>query len=141
MNIYTKVGLGLLIGILGYYAFNTYQSNASAPSYQNQVQRVEDIERQDPLKFLKVSGNYNENFWGNKYKINCTIENLATVAQYKDVTIRITYFTKTNSVLATEDRTFYEYFPPTSSKDVQMKVPTYYNANRIELSIVQAKTA
>jgi hypothetical protein len=44
-------------------------------------------------------------------------------------------------VLATEDQTFYEYFPPTSSKNVQMKVPTYYNANRIELSIVQAKTA
>lgn len=70
-----------------------------------------------------------------------SLNNLATIAQYEVVTIRITYFIKTNSVLAREDRIFYEYFPPISTRNIQMKVSTYYDANRIELSIVQAITA
>jgi hypothetical protein len=112
----------------------------SPQSYEHQVQRVEDIERENPLRFLRITGNYSENFWGNKYNIDFTIINNATVAQYKDVTMRVTYYTKTNSVLTTQDHTIYEYFPPTSSKEFHLKFPTYSDATHIDLTLIQAKS-
>lgn len=65
-------GVGLTIIIVLYF-FNYYKniSNSSVfptETYEQKVMTVEELEKAMPVNFLDASGNYNENFWGNKIK-------------------------------------------------------------------------
>jgi hypothetical protein len=57
---------------------------------------IEQTENSDPLRFLSVDGKYNESFWGTKFKLKGKITNRATIADYKDVVVKITYYSKRN---------------------------------------------
>lgn len=49
--------------------------NDSGNSYQEKILTVEEMELSQPTSFLSTDGNYRENFWGDKFKVNCTITN------------------------------------------------------------------
>lgn len=112
--------------------------NKGSESYHDKVMSIEEIEQSQPTNFLYASGTYNENFWGDKFKISCEIINKATVASYKDVIIRVTYYTKTKTKIGSEDHTIYEIFPPTSSKIVDLKVNNYKNVSFIDWEVINA---
>ena len=86
---------------------------------------VEEMEKADPTRFLSADGTYSQNFFGTKFKVDCEITNTATVASYKDVVVRVTYYAKTKTVLGTNDYTIYEVFPPTSKKTVKLKIDNF----------------
>tara|TARA_Y100001934_G_C12362185_1_gene781375 strand:+ start:867 stop:1634 length:768 start_codon:yes stop_codon:yes gene_type:complete len=111
----------------------------SGDTYQEKVMTVEEIERSQPINFLSADGTYRENFWGDKFKVSCTITNTATVATYKDAVVRVTYYTKTKTVLGSNDYTVYETFPPTSTKTVEFKIDNYKNVNSIGWDIINAE--
>jgi hypothetical protein len=48
---------------------------------------VEEMERADPTRFLTADGNYNENFLGNKLKVQGVIQNKATVDTFKEAVV------------------------------------------------------
>jgi|WetSurMetagenome_2_1015567.scaffolds.fasta_scaffold105161_2 hypothetical protein len=114
---------------------NSRQSNTT---YQEKVMTVEEIEKSKPTEFLTVRGTYQENFWGDKINVDCTITNNATVATYKDVRVRVIYYSKTKTVLGNKDLTVYEFFPPHSTKTTSLKVDNYQNVNSIGLTIIDA---
>jgi hypothetical protein len=91
-------------------------------AYQQQVMSVEEIERSNPSRFLEAGGTYKENFWGDLMKVHGTVENKATVANYKDVVIEITFYSETETVLDTKQYTVYDYFPAHSTKPFDLKV-------------------
>ncbi|RBA27578.1 hypothetical protein [Flavobacterium tibetense] len=133
----------VIIVIIGGLIFinNTNHNSSgynSGSSYQEKVMTVEEIERSQPKKFLSANGTYNENFWGNKIKIQGRIKNSATVAIYKDAVIKVTYYSKTKTVLGSENYTIYEVFSPHSTKNFELKVTKYKNVNSIGLDIVNA---
>lgn len=107
-------------------------------TYNEKVKTVEEIEHEDPVRFLRASGDYKENFWGDKIKINCTIYNNATVATYKDVEVQVTYYTKTNTSIGSETHTIYEVFPPSSSKTIKLKINNHSNVNSIGWEVISA---
>lgn len=135
----------VLIGIFAALALinNINQSGNSydsGDSYQEKVMTVEEIERSQPVNFLSADGTYRENFWGNKFKVSCKITNKATVATYKDAVVRVTYYTKTKTVLGSNDYTVYETFPPNSTKTVELKIDNYRDVNSIGWDVISAKT-
>jgi len=146
-----RMFLILLIIILVFFAaFKINESinknnNSSSDSrfdtetYEEKVMTVEEMEAQDPMRFLSFDGKYRENFLGTKLIIEGSINNNATVVSYKDVVLRVQYYSKTNTRLEPDDYTIWEVFPPTSSKSVDLKVPNYSNVGRIEISVVDAK--
>ena len=103
----------------------------SNSSYIEKVMTVEEIERSRPLDFLNASGTYRTNFWNNKYVMQVTVENKATVAQYKDVVIEINQYSATKSIVNTKLHTFYEYFPPHSVKNYELKIEKHKDANSL----------
>lgn len=111
----------------------------SGDTYQEKVMTVEQIERSQPTNFLSADGTYRENFWGDKLKVSCVFTNKATVATYKDAIVRVTFYTKTKTVLVEEDYTVYEVFPPNSKKTVELEITNYKNVNSIGWEIIQAK--
>lgn len=136
-------GLLLIGGYLGlsfYYNRSTHQGSSGIESYQEKVMTVEEMESAEPLKFLTADGEYNKNFWGNKFKIRGTIRNSATVATYKDAVVRITYYSKTKTEMGSKDFTIYETFAPNSVTKFELKVDNYQDVYGIGCNVVGAKT-
>lgn len=117
---------------------NMNNDDSEKNSYQEQVMTIEEIERSQPTNFLSASGTYEENFWGNKFTVNCEITNKATVATYKDAVIRITYYSKTKTELWSKDYTVYETFPPTSTKTVELKIDNYKDVSYLDWDVISA---
>lgn len=141
-KVFLIVGIILITIILAVVFFNsnTYNNGGygGSDSYENRVMSIEETERSQPTQFLSAEGNYRENFWGNKFKLECIIKNRATVATYKDVKIMITYYTKTKTALRTNNYTLYELFPPSSTKKIDLTIDTYKNVHSIGIDILSA---
>lgn len=107
-------------------------------TYQEKVLSLKEEEQREPSKFLTADGTYKENFFGDKYKIDCTITNSAAAAAFKDAVLLITYYSKTKTVLGTEKVTVYENFPPKSRKTVKLKVNALQNVSSIGWDVISA---
>jgi len=112
--------------------------NAGIETYQQKVMTVEEIERSQPTNFLSAKGEFRKNLFGTKIFVDGIIKNTATVASYKDVVVRLTYFTKTNTSLGSKDYTIYENFPPASEVNFELESENYENVSGFRLEIINA---
>lgn len=119
----------LIIGLIAlsamYYNSNNNSGNSHLPgadSYEEKVMTVAEIENADPAKFLEASGTYNENFWGNAMKIHGDITNNATVANYKDVTLEVIFYSETKSEVDRKQYVIYDYFNAHTTKKFELKI-------------------
>src|SRR5438128_1620742 len=88
------LAIGFISGL--FFIFGC-KNNTNAETYAEKVMTVEEIERNNPSKFLEASGTYNESFWGDNMKVHGKVVNKATVANYKDVVIEIIFYSKTET--------------------------------------------
>jgi hypothetical protein len=107
-------------------------------TYKEKVMTVKEIERLQPTKFLMADGKYENNFWGDKILVHGVITNNATVATYKDAVVRVTYYSKTKTVLGNKDYTVYEMFPPHSTTEFELKIDNYKDVNTIGWDVIKA---
>jgi len=115
--------------------------NFNGPSNQSYFEKkksIQQIENSEPLRFLSAKGNYRESFWGGKIKLFGKVTNQATVAHYKDVVIRINYYSKTKTILASKEYILYEVFPPNMDKTFELKIDNHKDVNSIGWDIVSA---
>lgn len=113
------------------------ETNDSA-NYEKSVKTIQEIEATSPLDYLQADGTYNNNFIGDKVKIDGKITNTATVTTYKDLTIRVNFYSKTNTLIRTEDYTLYEFYPPNTIQDFKLKVKAYSNVSSLGWEVVSA---
>lgn len=113
--------------------------NASADTYQEKLMSIEEIELSQPAEFLTIDGNYNKNFWGDKIKIRGVINNTATVTSYKDIVVKVSYYTKTETEIGNKEYIIYDRFPPNSQIDFELKIRNYENVNTVKCDIIQAE--
>jgi GYF domain 2 len=133
-------GIALIIAFIVGLLNNGSDLKSTDPlSYKEKVMSVGEIELSQPTKFLTAEGNYNENFWGDKIKVHGIINNKATVAAYKDALVRITYYSKTKTVLGSKDYTIYEIFPPHSQVKFELKIDNYKDVSKIGWDVIDAK--
>lgn len=128
------VGAFAIIFVLSLIA----NSEPTGASYQEQKMTIAEMENADPIRFLSADGKYNESFWGTKLKIRGEIINQATVASYKDVTIQVTYYSKTNTVLGTNEYTLYEVFQPNTITPFKLDIDNYKDVNSIGWEVIRA---
>lgn len=143
-NLYTIL---ITLIILGIAAYLLYINNIPAPysstgvsNYTEKVQSLEETEKLEPAKFLTTTGTYRPNLLGNKFKVKIIVTNNAKTATFKDPVVRVTFLSKTNSVLRTEDFTFYEIFPPGSTKAINQKFQVIENMEKLDWMVVSAGT-
>ncbi len=133
----TKVLFVILVFNSFLIACNNSNNNPNnGNTYQEKVMSVEEIERTTPTKFLSAEGTYKPNFWGNK--INGSIKNIATVATYKDVVIKVTYYSKTKTELGSSNYTVYDFFLPQSEKPFELKIDNYKDVNSVGCEVISA---
>lgn len=70
-----------------------------------------DQEKAHPAVYLKTDGTYRPNFWQTKWNIEGSISSFATHTNYKDVVLKVDFYSQTNSVIQEKFYTIYDYFP------------------------------
>lgn len=140
-KILLKFGLITFV-ILGVFAlfnmFITSNSKSNPSNVHEKTMTIEETEIANPKQFLSVEGRYSGNIWGTKFKVKGEITNKASIADYKDIVIRIKYYSKTKSVIGSEDYTIYDVFPPNKVSSFKLDAAKFKDVEFIELNIIGA---
>jgi hypothetical protein len=99
---------------------------------------VEEIEQADPAKFLVADGQYMPTIFGKKFRIFGKVTNNATVAKYKDISIKINYYSETETLLHSEVYVLYEFLTPHLTKEFEIKVKKPAGSTKVGLEAVGA---
>jgi hypothetical protein len=109
------------------------------PSYTEMIQAVKDTERLKPANFLNVKGDFTHAIFGKKLKVQGKIKSTAMVAIYKDAVVKITFLSKTRTVLGTKNYTVNETIEPYSEKEFDFKTDdNYEGVESISLNVISA---
>lgn len=134
-----KVLVTTVLVLVGFAALGEYSNSQNDPStYEEHVMTVAEMEANDPVSYLETDGQYRENFLGDKLKIKGFIKNKATLTTYKDVIVEVVFYSKTGTEINTEQYTIYEFFPPSTQKEFELKVSNYGNVSKIGWRIAGA---
>ncbi len=109
-------------------------------SYEATKESLQDKETKSPQKFLTVTGHDRHNLLGQTV-VKGTITNNATVASYKDVDVKLDFYSKTGTLLETDKETVYEIIAPGQSKNFKTKYFAPKGTDSVALSVTAAKVA
>lgn len=111
----------------------------SSPSdnYEKGKLKVADIEAKAPERFLQVTGSDKRNLIGQRV-VRGTIENKAKIISYKDVELRIRFYSKTGILLEEDHETVYEEIAPGGSQSFKSKYFAAKGTDSVALSVVKA---
>lgn len=126
--------------MLNFSSLNMQLKQTNGNTYEQKVMSVEDIERAYPIRFLTITNSQfvKDGIFFIDYYAKGTIQNNATVEEYKDAVIQIEFLTKTNTQLSAENHTLYEFYPAHLQKDFSIKISPPKDCEKISLSIIQA---
>ena len=107
-------------------------------SYQATKESLQDKETKNPQNFLTVNGHDRHNLLGQTV-VKGTITNKATVASYKDVDVKLDFYSKTGTLLETDKETVYEIIGPGQSKNFKTKYFAPKGTDSVALFVTAAK--
>lgn len=106
--------------------------------YEKGKTAVEEIEKKDPGRFLKVTGNSRKNVL-QQTVVNGKIYNNAKVASYKDIKIKIQFYSKTGALLEEDADVVYESIHPGGSVSFKSKYFAPKGTDSVALNVTGAK--
>ena len=109
-------------------------------SYEATKESLQEKEKKDPVSFLLVSGHDRHNLLGQTV-VKGTVTNKATVAAYKDVDVKLDFYSKTGTLLETDKETVYEVIGPGQSKNFKTKYFAPKGTDSVALAVTAAKVA
>ena len=107
-------------------------------SYKLNKQSLLKKELKNPQNFLVVEGHDRRNVLGQTV-VKGTITNKATVAIFKDVTIKLSFYSKTRALLETDKETEFEVLQPGESKNFKTKYFAPKGTDSVALEVLGAK--
>jgi hypothetical protein len=117
---------------------DTKKVETDKQDYEKTKENLADKERKDPQKFLIVSGHDKHNLLGQTV-VKGTITNKATVASYKDVDVKLDFYSKTGTLLETDKETVFEIIAPGQSKNFKTKYFAPKGTDSVALAVTAAK--
>lgn len=120
--------------------FDTNSDNRSNQSadYEEAKLTVEESETANPLAFLSTDGKFRPALLGGDFLLEGTINNNATTVTYKDIVIDIEFYSKTNSLVGTKQKTFYEFIKPGDTYNFRFKIWAPKGSATVGWNIVSA---
>lgn len=95
-------------------------------------------EEKNPARFIVVKGNSKKNIVGQTV-VKGTLHNTASVATFKDVDIKLTFYSKTKALLETDRETIYQILNPGESQDFKTKYFAPKGTDSVALEVIGAK--
>jgi hypothetical protein len=116
---------------------NNKDANAEK-KYENTKESLEAIEKKSPKKFIAIEGDKRKNLIGQTV-VKGKITNKAKIVTYKDVEMKISFYSKTKAVLEEDHETIYETIAPGTSVDFKSKFFTPKGSDSVGFEFVEAK--
>lgn len=113
-------------------------SRLEKETYKITKQQLLKKEQKDPAAFLSISGHNKKNIVGQTV-VKGTLINKASVAVFKDVDIKLSFYSKTKTVLETDKETIYEILEPGESKSFKTKYFAPKGTDSVGLQVLDAK--
>lgn len=132
-----KIFLSIFTTILLLTACGGGQKDADK-NYENSKESIEQIEQKNPVKFITVDGEKKKNLIGQTV-VNADVHNNAKMVTYKDVDVKISFYSKTGTVLEEDHETVYENIAPGTSVHFKSKFFTPKGTDSISFKAVEAK--
>lgn len=128
--------------ILLFFALFIFSCNQSetldTKDYESNKQTMLDKEQKNPKDFLTISGSNKRNIVGQTV-VRGTIKNNAVVAKYKDIDIKVYFYSKTKTLVDTEEETVYEQIFPGEQKKFKTKYFAPKGTDSVFVEIISAK--
>jgi hypothetical protein len=117
----------------------TSSANHDRPStkYEEKKQSLEEMERESPLKFLKVSSSYHGNLL-NQSVIEGEITNKATLVGYKDINLQISFLDKEGALIEKQRHLLDEAIDAKSTNSYKIKARHVKGAESVSVDVVGA---
>lgn len=130
----------LLISICLFSCTESDSGNAAKEkeSYEATKESLAEKETKNPQNFLTVAGHDRHNLLGQTV-VKGIITNKATVAAYKDVDVKLDFYSKTGTLLETDKETVYEIISPGQSKNFKTKYFAPKGTDSVALTVTAAK--
>ena len=125
----------LLLGSCG--SKNKYDIKAD-DKYEKGKLSIEEIEKKNPERFLSVSGNDKKNLLGQTV-IKGNIFNHAKMVPFKDVEIKLFFYSKTKTLLEEDTQTIYETINPGGTTNFKSKYFAPKGTDSVGMRVVTAK--
>jgi hypothetical protein len=113
-------------------------SKLEKESYKITKEELLKKEQKNPPAFLSVSGRNKKNIVGQTV-VRGTLINKASVAVFKDVDIKLSFYSKTKTLLETDKETIFEILEPGESKDFKTKYFAPKGTDSVGLEVLGAK--
>lgn len=114
--------------------------NNSGPrnkSYEENLADIRTTEALQPERFLHVEGTYRENLVG-KTIIEVEVKNTAAQAVFKDIKIQVDFYSRTESLISSENYVFYEILKPNERKSFELRIKAPRAMKSLGLSVIGA---
>lgn len=95
-------------------------------------------EQKSPQAFLSISGHNKKNIVGQTV-VRGILINRASVAVFKDVDIKLSFYSKTKTLLETDKETVFEILEPGESKNFKTKYFAPKGTDSVGLEVIGAK--
>src|ERR1043165_892310 len=113
----------LVIALLAMSVLSCNSANKERPSakYEEKKKSMEEMERETPLKFLKITGDHHGNII-NQVVIDADIHNSATLTAFKDIEVKMTFKDRSGAAIERDTKTLNDIVGPGATKRVKIKV-------------------
>jgi len=116
------------------------KKSSEQESYKATKESLLKKEVKNPRNFLLVGGHDKRNILGQTV-VKGTLSNKATVAVYKDVEIKLSFYSKTRTLLETDHETIFEVLQPGMTKVFKTKYFAPKGTDSVGLEVLGAKIA
>jgi hypothetical protein len=114
------------------------KTDAAKDKYEQTKETLEETEKKNPARFLTVTGHDKKNLLGQTV-VKGMLNNTAKVASYKDVQIKLSFYSKTKALLEEDVETIFETLAPGKSAEFKTKYFAPKGTDSVALKIVGAK--
>lgn len=117
---------------------NTDNTETEDASYEQARKILVEKEQKNPANFLTVVGQDKKNLLGQTV-IKGKLTNHATIAVFKDVDVKLFFYSKTKALLETEIETIFEQVQPGQTKNFKTKYFAPKGTDSVGIVVVGAK--
>ena len=120
-----------------FLACNSANNQRPPAKYEEKKASLEEMERDSPLKFLKINGSHHGNLL-NQTVVEGEITNKATLVSYRNIKVQVSFLDKDGAVIDKEKETLDDVIKPGATNDFKLKTGHVKGANSVTLDIISA---
>jgi len=117
---------------------NEEEQKASQKKYEEVTLSVEEMEKKSPLSFLKVTGADKKNMLGQTV-IKGNISNKAKMVTFKDIDVKLSFYSKTGTLLMEDHEVIYDEVAPGNNISFKSKYFSPKGTDSVAMKILSAK--